>query len=316
MRRVLARHLDERREVMLVARTAQLARGYALYLAEDGRLRDVRVTSLGALPDERPADVAVLTGMAPSWARWVYRAGVALQVDILAYVPESSPDPGEVRFSEADVVRATVERMMRASQWAHPDRKARAWAALTGERVPEQGPVIPPSASDFVPVRTLEPPDVPPGLWDGSRWLAPIEPTSTIAPGAFANDGGRDPDAPVAAVRVRFKDGRWALLEEQGTVTRFRPASGESDEGSPVSGLRPGDQIVLLDGDCHKNLLSKVLEVAGDIPELAVAASWVALVLGGSSWFKHHGITGPTRPSARHFVREAAPFRRRPYVFG
>jgi len=37
----------------------------------------------------------------------------------------------------------------------------------------------------------------------------------------------------VTAVKITFDDGRWTLIEEAGTVTRFRPGTGKPDRRSP-----------------------------------------------------------------------------------
>jgi hypothetical protein len=43
-----------------------------------------------------------------------------------------------------------------------------------------------------------------------------------------------------------------------------------------VARLQPGDQVLFLDRDSRKDLLGKVLEVAVEVPALAVAAGWVS----------------------------------------
>jgi hypothetical protein len=80
----------------------------------------------------------------------------------------------------------------------------------------------------------------------------------------------------VTAVKVTFDDGRWTLIEEAGTVTRFRPGTGRPEPAFPVSSLKVGDHLLILDGDSRKDLLAKVIEVAVAVPALAVAAGWVA----------------------------------------
>jgi hypothetical protein len=80
----------------------------------------------------------------------------------------------------------------------------------------------------------------------------------------------------VRATKVTFDDGRWTLMEEGGTVTRFRPATGKCEPAYPVSSVKTGDQLLFFDGDSRKDLLAKVIEVAVEVPALAVAAGWVA----------------------------------------
>src|SRR5262249_23695367 len=93
--------------------------------------------------------------------------------------------------------------------------------------------------------------------------------------------GGASADSPddyeaVEAVRAYFSDGTIALLDVSGAVTRWRPHSAEPDAGALVRDLRVGDELVFLDGDAHKDLVAKVLEVAGDVPKLMRPAAKVA----------------------------------------
>ncbi len=271
---LLGAHVDEHRDTLLVARTAALARAYAAHLATVG-LGAVRVTSLGVLAAELPADVAVLTGMVPTWAGWVYRSGVASTVQVLAYAPQA-PDEAPVRFSEVDVVRRSVALQADRAAWlARPALKARTWAQLTGApvQVDDDGPAPIPDAGDVSVLEPPAPPEVPPGLWSGRGWFAALEPLASASVGRGPADAL---DAVVPAVRVRFADGRWALLETNGTVRRWRAATGQVDPAFPVARLCPGDTLVFIDGDGHKDLLDKVVEVTAKVPALATAADWVA----------------------------------------
>jgi len=273
--------LDDHRDVMLVARTAELARVHASELANHGALARVRVSSLGSLPGEAPAEVAVLTGMPPTWARWVYRAGIAERLVVLAYTPEGPTEPVTRRFDEVDTVRRTVaDQCARESWFGRPAAKDRVWSQLSGEprRVHEADEGMPPKEDvSGVGVVLASPAEVPPGLWDGMGWLAPLEPGGVTA-GAMPDglNGARSPGAVVSAVRVTFEDGRWALMNAAGTVTRFRPGSGTAEPAFEVSKLRPGDQVLFLDRDSRKDLLAKVIEVAAEVPAQATAAGWVA----------------------------------------
>jgi hypothetical protein len=273
--RLLGDHLDEHRDTLLVARTAALARVYATHLSAVG-LQAVRVTSMSTLAGEPPGDVAVLTGMAPRWARWVYRCGVASTVQVLAYTPEGRSDAGPVNFSEAELVRRSVALQQNYEEWlARPAAKARSWGLLTGTlvEVDDDRPAPPGVDPTVVPlVEPPAPPEVPPGLWTAGGWLAPLETGPTMATDATLRTTA---DTVIAARRVRFSDGRWALLEADGTVRRWRPGVGQVDPAYPVTRLQPGDQLVFIDGDGHKDLLDKVVEVAAEIPALAVAAGWV-----------------------------------------
>jgi len=101
---VLAEALDDGEDVLVVTRTAPLARAYAEYLST--RWPAVRVASLGQLTDVRPAGSAVLLGIAPSWGRWVYRSGVGRELTVLAYSTPDVPGPvsgdrAECQFDEA-----------------------------------------------------------------------------------------------------------------------------------------------------------------------------------------------------------------------
>lgn len=268
LHRVVARDLDDGLDTLLVARTAALARAYKVVLGEAG-LAKVRVTSLGALRGEVPADVAVLTGMAPGWARWVYRCGIARNIQVLAYDPR-----GGASFSEAALVRAVVDTQARIlAELSAPEVRAAAVLSLTGSRLrgtagPSLGVVVGPLARlvDVPPTA-----DEPPGLWEGT-WPRPDDPGMR---------GGASPDSPeaceaVEAMRAYFSDGTWALLAVTGAVTRWRPNSAGPDHGARVSDLRVGDELVFLDGDAHKDLVAKVLEVAGDVPRLVRPVAWVA----------------------------------------
>jgi hypothetical protein len=76
-------------------------------------------------------------------------------------------------------------------------------------------------------------------------------------------------------MRVTFDDGRWVILDRDGTVTRFSSVLQRAEAGSEVARLAAGDSVVFLDGDARKDVLAKVLEVAKEIPHLATAATWV-----------------------------------------
>jgi len=266
LRRVVARDLDDGLDTLIVARTAALARAYKTVLGETG-LGQVRITSLGALRGESPADVAILTGMAPGWARWVYRCGIATTVQVLAYDPA-----GGASFSEAAIVRKVIDTQVSALEGLSATGiRAHAVFRLTGSpdvvwsehtagvaRTVVREVDVPPAA------------DAPPGLWDGA-WPRPDD---------SATRGGASPDSSdgfqaVAAVRAYFSDGTVALLDISGAVTRWRPHAAEPDAGARVADLHVGDELVFLDGDAHKDLVSKVLEVVGDVPRLMLPAALV-----------------------------------------
>lgn len=275
----LERLLDDHRDVMLVARTSALARLYTSRLAGDRVLRGIRVTSLGAIQGEAPAEVAVLTGMAPTWARWVYRCGVARRLVILAYVPGGQLESVANGFNEAEMLgRLLADQLAREAWFARPSARDRVWSELSGEprRVPDDDGFSPP-VDQLVDSRFLQSPvEVPPGLWDGTGWFAPLESGATGVGMATDPATGEATPSTVNAVKVIFGGGTWALLDAAGVVTRFRAGSGTAQPAYPVSGLAEGDQVLFFDGDSRKDLLAKVIEVAEEVPELAVAGAWLS----------------------------------------
>jgi hypothetical protein len=272
--KVLQEVVASRRNALLVARTATLARVYRAYLQQFVEFRRVRVASIGEVAEEMPADVAVLTGLAPAWARHLYASGIAAEIRILAYKPEGELPIGDA-FVEEEYVRRAIAYQQRYRQWlARPALKARCWKALSGENLGliDDEPFAPkvdiPHAAT-VPVP--EAPDVPPGLWDvGLRSIDRPDVDEGIP--ALVASLDREP---IEAVRVVFDDGRWVILERTGTVTRFNTVQQKAEPGTDVARLTVGDDVVFLDGDARKDILGKVLEVAKEIPQLATAATWV-----------------------------------------
>jgi len=275
----LAEAVDRHADVLLVARTAELARLHRADLDRQGELSKVRVTSLGALAGVEPADVAVLTGMAPAWGRWVYRAGIATELTVLAYSPEGSLESVAHGYDEADIVGRVIELQRARENWlARPASRDRSWSSLTGEsrRVDDDGDRPPVAATDSISVRTSPaPPDVPPGLWDGDGWFADLGSSRPDDERSTRTVTEKPAASVVSAVRVVFEGGRWALLDTAGTVTRISLSSSTAQPATPVLTLAPGDRVVFFDGDGRKDLLGKVIEVAGEIPALAVSAAWV-----------------------------------------
>lgn len=272
---VLREQVDRRRDVMLIARTATLARTHRAYLAKFSELKHVRVTSLGEVAEEMPADIAVLTGLAPAWARHVYASGIACDVRVLAYAPERElvvPEP----FIEAEYVRLTIAYQREYGAWlARPALKARCWKTLSTEDLGVAddnalAPTVDPAQVAFVSLP--KPPDVPPGLWDvGIPSLEQPE----AGPDRQFPSNGPDRAAPVEGLRVTFEDGRWVILDRDGSITRFSSVLQRAEPGAEVTGLAIGDDVVFLDGDARKDVLAKVLEVAKEIPHLATPATWV-----------------------------------------
>ncbi len=273
--RVLGEQVDLRRDVMLVARTAMLARVHRSYLAKFPELQRVRVTSLGDVAEAMPADIAVLTGLAPAWARHIYASGIASDVRVLAYAPERRLVVAEP-FIEAEYVRRTIAYQREYAAWlARPALKASCWKMLSAEDrgvVEEKvaAPTVDPSKVAFVSLP--EPPDVPPGLWDVG--IASLEEPQA---GRERPGMSTEPDRTVLVdgLRVVFEDGRWAILDRAGNVTRFSSVLQRAQPGTDVARLSIKDQVVFLDGDARKDVLGKVLDVAKEIPHLATAATWV-----------------------------------------
>lgn len=280
---VAADVLDAGKDALLVARTAALARLYTDYLRDS--LPAVRITSLGALATCQPADVAILLGAPPTWGRWVYRSRVARQFVVLAYAPDapngSLPAPhrsrGDGPFDEVAVVADAV-RMQKAAglRLSLPRQRSRAWTAVRVGSIPD-GATAPEEAAepglDDVGLIAARPPEVPPGLWDGNGWTAQLEPRgATGSVDEQADAGGTDV---VAGLRVLFNDGSWAWVRADSPVWRWR-SHARRTEPVDAGRIAVGDELVFIDGDAHKTLLAKILEVAEDVPELAVAGAWVS----------------------------------------
>jgi hypothetical protein len=279
----VAEALDDGRDVLVITRTAALARAYAEYLCRC-HLGAARVTSMGALADVPPGDLAVLLGMAPTWGRWVYRSGAGGEMAVLAYTPgpgnagsarcDGAAATAARRFDEAEMVATAIGRQDVAGlRLSEPEQRTRAWASL---RSGGAGGGISDRAKGYRPARPAmvisepAPPEVPPGLWDGTGWIAPLEPDAAADTPAAGT--GRIGDAS-PGFRATFADGSWAWLAERGLVWRWRTHAGVPQQVE-ASKLAAGDDLVFIDGDAHKTLLAKLLDVAEHIPGLAVGAGW------------------------------------------
>jgi hypothetical protein len=274
---VVADALDDGQDVLVVARTAGLARAYTEHL--NSRWPTVRVASIGELADVRPADVAVLPGMAPTWGRWVYRSGIARELKVLAYADRSevrraghASARANATFDEAVTVADAVSmQLVAGAAISTPKQRARAWTALSSQRSSDGG--VGPSemsTSADVEFRVPRPPEVPPGLWSGSGWTAPIEPEASTSPVVAS----RDQSELAPGFRVEFTDGTWTWFRENSIVWRWRPNSGRTEPVEARS-LAVGHELVFIDDDAGKSLLGKVIEVFSAVPELAVASAWV-----------------------------------------
>lgn len=266
--------------VLVVARTAVLARLYSAFLATCPDLSEVRVTSARGVADEYPVDTAVLTGMLPASARHIYTTGIAEEILVLAYDSELPVDEVPGNFTERDSVTRAIAYQEAYADWLARDaQKARCWALLTGENVTsgeDDRPNPPHVNTSGVSVAELRaPPDAPPGLWDGTIGSlgGMSERLERDLPPRLAPDDSDDAVV-VDALRIGFVDYRWMLIDEKGTVTRFHTRTG-AEAGFDASRLKAGDELLILDGQAKKDLLGKVLEVAGEMPELAIPAAWI-----------------------------------------
>lgn len=274
---ILRDTLTRGRRPTLVARTAAMARAHRAYLGQFPDLKRIEVTTLAEVAERQPADVAVLTGLVPAWARHVYASGLASEIVVLGYAAESDltvPDA----FVELDHIRRTIAYQAGYSSWlARPALKARCWEVLSGERlgVIDTHPRAPRiDVSSVLAASLPEPPDVPPGLWDvGPQSGASSE---VSLPGGDSPFGG-DPSRQVEGLRLIFDDGRWAIVDRDGTISRYNPGDRRAEQVSVVDArtVAAGDFLVFLDGDARKDVLAKVLEVAKEIPHLAAPATWV-----------------------------------------
>lgn len=278
---VLRERIGRGEDVLLVARTAELARTYATYLAELPGLDTVRVTSIRGIGNEAPADTAVLVGLLPTYARYLYTTGLAAEILVLAYETDSQLESVPGGFTECAQVRSAVAYQREYRAWlAREAAKASCWERLSGEAtgIADDRPRPPRVEPGAVELGELPcPPDAPPGLWDGRfRGLATLEERvgrdapPQLSPGGADGAGAME----VEALRVDFIDGRWMFLDSVGTVTKFG-TDGFPEAGYAARNIVPGDRLVFLDGDAKKDLLAKVLEVAGELPEFAVPAAWI-----------------------------------------
>lgn len=271
---LLREELERKRVVLLVARTAELVRVYEAHYrryVESGRLR---VASLSSAGEQKPADVAVLTGIPPAWARFVYGTGLAPEVKILTYATERSLAAIHDGFVEADRVATSADFHRERAAWLGADAvRAKSWNMLSGDAVPvpESAAVIWPEPVVLVDAPA---PDLPPDLWSGVGVLAePQEIDLDLAAIEAAASGGPRPQF-ASAIRVTFEDSTWVLLDSGSTVTRYDSVTLRAKAGFDVMKIAPGEEIVFLDDDARKDVLTKVIEVAGQVPHLAVAATW------------------------------------------
>jgi len=271
---VIEGHIDEGHRVLLVARTSSLRAAYRALLDDAQISRYVTVRTPGSLGETARADVVILTGMAPAWARWLYRTGLAPRIEVLAYASPPMGQEGACAFREDERVGAAVAYGRAHQEWlAHPAQKADCLARLCGDtneviddRIWPPAPAVEASLTQV----SDQPPEVPAGLWEGGGWWSSFE--SDADSGLPATWGSADRE--VESVVLRFEDRRTAVVPKEATVTRFSPATGKA-RAYPVSDVQVGDRLVFLDHDASKDVLSKVVEVADQVPELATAGAWL-----------------------------------------
>lgn len=246
---VLRERVGRGEDVLLVARTAELARTYATYLAELPGLDAVRVTSIRGLGNEAPADTAVLVGLLPTYARYLYTTGLAAEILVLAYETDSQLESVPGGFTECAQVRSAVAYQREYAAWlAREAAKASCWERLSGEAtgIDDDRPRPPRVEPGAVELGELpRPPDAPPGLWDGRfRGLATLEERvgrdapPQLSPGGADGAGAIE----VEALRVDFIDGRWVFLDSVGTVTKFG-TGGFPEAGYAARNIVPGGGV-------------------------------------------------------------------------
>jgi hypothetical protein len=282
MRGLLRDCASEGADVLLVARTAELARVYRSYIDSvddlDGR---IRVASIRGIAEEPPADLAVITGLLPRYARYLYTTGIAAEIVALGYEAESPLGSVPDGFTEHRQMESALAYQLAYSEWLARDAaKSACWSMLSGDPVsiPDDHPEPPrvsvnPASDDAEAAR---PPEAPPGLWDGAAGgLVGLERRlARDAAPRLSAEGGED-GLEVEALQVEFSDGRWMYVDGGASVTRWSSQGARAEAGYSAERIAPGDELLLLDGEVRKDLLGKVLEVAEDVPELAAPAAWV-----------------------------------------
>lgn len=276
---LLHEHAATGEQILLVARTAELARAYRSYIdTVPGLEGSVRVTSLWGVANERPVDVAVIVGLLPAYARYLYSTGIAAEIIVLGYEVESPLESVPDGFTEHRQVQRAIAYQREYSAWLARDAaKSACWSVLSGESTsivddqpePPRVDVSTPEVVDAAPA----PPEAPPGLWDGSLTQLERRLARDLPP--RLSPAGDHADLEVEALRVEFTDGRWMYVDAASSVTRWRSRRGAPEAGHPAGRIAASDELVFLDGEARKDLLAKVLEIAEDVPELAVPAAWV-----------------------------------------
>lgn len=259
--------------VAIVTRDAHISTLIHGWLEKEPRyIHSVDVVPFSAVPNMAPARSAVLLGMAPSWARHLYAAGIAQDVHVLAYATEGAAAVGGA--SERDIVKRTLSYQGAYSAWAsRPAAKAHCWETLSGDHVgiDDDHPKPPWVKVDRDDDMTgLIAPDVPPALWDDLIQFRALEAATRDA----AERDSTAHDTVLEATRLTFDDGRWALVANEGEVSLLDAAS-RSVEMVRVSSVKVGSVLVSIDRQTRKDVLAKVLEVSSSVPELAVAAAWM-----------------------------------------
>lgn len=231
--------------------------------------REVGVFPYSQLSTIKPVQTAIFTGLAPRWARDLYFSGIAQRVTLLGYSGASAVD-------EATLIKESVSAHATFGQWLSRDAlKAQCVSYLYDlplkfEDDQPQEPVI-----DALPGNAkAEEPDDSFGSSFDDLWTnltGRLVGEESHPPGSRQDSEGLGPGSR-DIVRIQFVDGRWAYLDGEAPATVL---VGVETQTTLAGDLTPGDNLFVIDGMANKTVLSKVLEVAQEIPELAVAAAWM-----------------------------------------
>jgi len=223
----------------------------------------LEVVAFAALPRLEPTRHLVLTGMPPAWARSILGAGVASNLHVLAYADEANS-----YGTEAHLIGRTLGAAQANAEWlARPEAREICWSMLAAEETDVVDPTPAPPLITNVEAEAQVESEVAP-LWSGLLDLGTLT-RENGSPGALGL-----PDASSAdAFLVAFSDRRWLLLAADAWVTRLK--LGRAEEGVPVPKLIVGDTLVVVDEDPRKDLLDKVIEQAGSVPEYAALGEFV-----------------------------------------
>ena len=268
LRNMVSASTKDTGKTIVVARNVESAALLRQWL-ESELGREVGVFPYSQLSTIKPVETAIFTGLAPRWARDLYFAGIAQRVTLLGYSGASAVD-------EATLIKASVSAHATYGQWLSRDALKDQCVSYLYDLPPKfedaqpQEPVI-----DVLPGNAeAEGPDESFGSSFDDLWT---NVTGRLAGDESPPPGSRQDREGVGTasrdiVRIQFVDGRWAYLDGEAPVTVL---DGVATRATLAGDLTPGDALFVIDGMANKTVLSKVLEVAQEIPELAVAAAWM-----------------------------------------